>query len=113
VQYRQIDLGFGPSRGPASWLAILLGIIGLTVAMALGVVFFTLFLGIVVVAAAILGARIWWIRRRLLKQGMAAGFERRFDMGQTGTGGHGTTLEGEYRVLDEGDADADQRGGSQ
>jgi hypothetical protein len=113
VQYRQIDLGFRPSRGPASWLAILLGIIGLTVAIALGVVFFTLFLGIVLVAAAILGVRIWWIRRRFLKQGLGAGFERRFDRGQTGTGGHGTTLEGEYRVLDEGDTDAGRRGGNQ
>lgn len=111
MQYRQIDLGLRPSGGPASWLAALLGIIGLTVAMVLGIFFFTLFLGIVLVAGLILAARVWWIRRRILRHGPGAECERRPNSrSQSCPTGQRATLEGEFTVLDGGDGQADQRG---
>ena len=55
---------FRPS--PASrWLAYLLLIPAFIIMAVLGIFFFTAFLALFVVAAAALGFRLWWLRRKM------------------------------------------------
>ena len=65
------------------WIAWLLLIPALIAAAVVGFVVFVVVLGLVLFAAAILMARVWWLRRKLRKSGA------------------GETLEGEYVVIRE------------
>ena len=63
------------------WLAPLLLIPVLVTAAVVGFVVFVVILGLVLLAASVLMARLWWLRRKLRKTGM------------------NQTLEGEYVVI--------------
>ena len=97
-----LERGF-PAGGPiASALVIIVG--SLVIAATIVVGFFAfLFLGsLLLVLAAIVSIRLWWIRRRMAKSpspGASAG---------RGAGGTRQTIEGEYRVVIE-EKDPDSR----
>jgi hypothetical protein len=62
---------FRPS--PASrWLAYLLLIPAFIIMAVLGIFFFTAFLALFVVAAAALGFRLWWLRRKMRQSAEAS-----------------------------------------
>jgi len=93
VRYWSLERGL-PAGGPiASALVIIVG--SLVIAATIVVGFFAfLFLGsLLLVLAAIVSIRLWWIRRR-----MAKGPAPRASTGP-GADGAPQTIEGEYRVV--------------
>jgi len=77
----------------ANALLVVVGALAVGVSIVLGLVAFVALSGIVVVLAAIIGIRIWWFNRKLVKSRGSAGAEseRRPPAG---------VIEGEYRVID-------------
>ena len=60
-------------RSPASrWLAYLLLIPAFIIMAVLGIFFFTAFLALFVVAAAAIGFRLWWLRRKMRQSAEAS-----------------------------------------
>lgn len=73
------------------WLAILLIVPVLLAAMLLGFILFIAVLGLAALFATVLAARLWWLRRKLRKNG------------------NGMVLDGEYVIVrDERDSDRRQ-----
>lgn len=72
---------------------MLLTAVGFAVAMTLGLVFFVFFLALALVVAAVLAVRVWWFKRKLGMGGPVGSME-------PGAGTSGTTIEGEYQVLE-------------
>ncbi len=87
-----------PGR-PGGVLGALATIVAGVVALLLGVFFFAVFLALILVAAAVIGVRVWWLRRKLARHVAEEG----------GTGkrraptppGRGTILEGDYHRVDQ------------
>ncbi|MEJ2602198.1 MAG: hypothetical protein P8172_02720 [Gammaproteobacteria bacterium] len=83
--------GFGsilPTTNPLlNGLIVVLGFLALGAAMLLGLVVLAVFLVSLAVLAAVVGIRLWWLRRQLARRG---GAEPRAD----------GVIEGEYRVID-------------
>ena len=74
---------FPPTRGPVSRLfSALVLLVIFTVAFFLGTFLFLVILGLVIILGVALYLRLWWLRRRLVRQGE----------------GRSVTLEGEYTV---------------
>ena len=89
-QYKQF-----PAGNPlANILVVLVGALAIGVSVVLGVVAFVILGGLVVVLAALLGVRAWWLNRRLRRQ--------YFDSAGVDPQVHESTqvLEGEYRVIE-------------
>lgn len=91
-----------PAGNPlANVLVVIVGALVIGAAVVLGVVAFVALGGIVLMLAAVLGIRMWWLGRKLPKHGAAAGLR-----GQAGRG-ENTVIEGECRVVSE-DRDEDR-----
>lgn len=103
IQLTGPGAGPGGNGGPGLVARILLSIgavIMLVSAAFLGAIFFLAALGFFVVAMLVLAVRIWWARRQ---------FEKALRSGQP-PGRHQGDIEGEYRVLGDGqDASAEER----
>ncbi|MGB5247853.1 MAG: hypothetical protein WBM54_03365 [Woeseia sp.] len=83
-----------PAGNPiANALVVLVGIVMIGLSLVLGVVAFVAIGSIVLVMAAIIGIRVWWLQRRLRKQGMHAPERPRPVDAET------EVIEGEYRVV--------------
>jgi hypothetical protein len=78
---RRIEIGVIPLGWPGRILAVLVALI----LVALGLVFGLVILGLGAVAAVAVGARVWWLRRRLRREGVRSGV---------------TVVDGEYRVVE-------------
>ncbi len=83
-----------PPARPGGVLGLLATIAAGVVAALLGVFFFAVFLAFILVAAAVIAIRVWWLRRS-----MAAGPGADKRRTPTRPGG-GTILEGEYHRVD-------------
>ena len=85
---------FGASRNPiiqGLWLLVFGA--ALIVAVLMGAVILAVVLGLAVVASIVIAVRVWWLRRKLAKQGFGE---------QTPTDEAGKRLiEAEYTVIDE------------
>jgi len=91
-----------PAGNPlANVLVVIVGALVIAAAVVLGVVAFVALGGIILVLAAVLGIRMWWLGRKLPKHGAAAGWRGRSGPGEN------TVIEGECRVVSE-DRDEDR-----
>ena len=69
-EYRQTNSPFNqdmPGSRANRWIAFLVLIPIAVIMVALGAFFFAVFLALFAVAAAVFGARLWWLRRKLRK----------------------------------------------
>jgi predicted lipid-binding transport protein (Tim44 family) len=113
MEYIRIQLpgpGPGGNGGPGLIARILLSIaavIMLVSAAFLGAIFFLAALGFFLIGTLVLGVRIWWARRQL-EQALKRGEQP--SSGRPGPRGPGDVIEGEFRVMDEDDADRDRDG---
>jgi len=83
-----------PAGNPlANVLVVIVGALVIGAAVVLGVVAFVALGGIILVLAAVLGIRMWWLGRKLPKHSAAAGWR-----GRSGSG-ENTVIEGECRVV--------------
>lgn len=84
--------GFPVGNPLANLLVVIVGALTIAVSVVLGFFAFLALSAIVLVAAAVMGMRVWWLNRKLHRDVQA----RR---GQTGRGGASGVIEGEYRVI--------------
>ena len=93
-----------PAGNPlANVLVVIVGALVIGTTVVLGVVAFVALGGIILVLAAVLGVRMWWLGRKLPRHSRAA--SRR---GRSGSGdNNNTVIEGEYREVSVG-PDEDQ-----
>lgn len=90
-----------PAGNPiANALVVLVGIVLIGLSLVLGVVAFVAIGSIVLVMAAVIGIRVWWLQRRLRKRGMHEPQRPR------PADADAEVIEGEYRVVSR---DADDR----
>ncbi len=107
MQQTRFRIEFPGQRGPLQgWLAVLLAAVGFVVAMTLGVVFFLFFLALALVVAVVLAVRVWWFKRKLGMGGPAGSRA-------PGAGATGTTIEGDYQVLEGAPSSNSGRDGQQ
>lgn len=90
MQYR-----LPPQQGPAlhpvaRFLSFVGAVLALGLAFFLGLFFVAVAAGLLVLAAAAIGAKVWWLRRKI-RRAMADHAE---------TEGEGTVIEGQYTVVD-------------
>ncbi len=90
-QFRQRQF---PADNPlANALVIIVGVLVIAVSLVLGVVAFVALLAAAIVMAAIIGARVWWLNRKL-----GRGRQNHVNQGaETGSGAE--IIEGEFRVI--------------
>lgn len=90
----RLRLEFSNASSPITrWLALVVAAVGFAVAMTLGLVFFVFFLGLALVAFAIVALRVWWLKRKLGISGGPRPARPRQEA-------DGNVIEGEYHVLD-------------
>lgn len=83
-----------PAGNPlANVLVVIVGALVIGATIVLGVVAFVALGGIILVLAAVLGVRMWWLGRKLPKHSAAAS-----GRGRSGSGDN-TVIEGEYREV--------------
>ena len=89
-----------PAGNPiANVLVIIAGALVIAVSVVLGFFAFVALSAIVLISAAVIGIRVWWLSRKLKAAAPAAASES-----ANSTSDSTTVIEGEYRVLD-GDDD--------
>lgn len=89
--------GFPAGNPLANLFVVVVGILTIAVSVVLGFFAFVALGAFVLVTAAIIGLRVWWLNRKLRRN-------RPPNQGPTGRGGPGGVIEGEYRVVS-GDRD--------
>ena len=77
----------------ANVLVVIVGLLTIGAFIVLGVVAAVALGGVVLVMAAVLGIRMWWLGRKLPKQGQSAN-----PRGQSGSAAN-TVIEGEFQVV--------------
>ena len=75
----------------AQALGVVGGLLVVGAAFFLGLVFLAIFLGLFVIGGTAIAARVWWLRRKLIRQAASAP-DRQHDS---------TVVEGEYEVIDQ------------
>ncbi len=90
-----------PAGNPlANALVVVVGAVVIAISFVLGVVAFVALATALMVMAAIIGVRIWWLNRR------RGGGQRRHAGQNDGSATDNALIEGEYRVVDtDGDRD--------
>ena len=84
---------FSAGNPLANVLVVVIGAIVITVSLVLGIVAFVALASAVMVAAAIIGVRLWWFSRKL-------GRRRKNHVNQyRGTGADKNVIEGEFREV--------------
>lgn len=82
-----------PANNPiANALVIIAGALVIGVSIVLGFFAFVAFSALVLVAAALIGVRVWWLKRRIARR---SGAGQRPPSGEASGG----VIEGEYRVV--------------
>ncbi len=83
----------------ANVLVVIVGTLVMVASLVLGVVAFIALGGLVLVLAAVIGIRLWWLKRKMRKQYGAAVNER------SGKSAHIEIIEGEYKVVSRPNSD--------
>ena len=84
--------GFPVGNPLANLLVVIVGVLTIAVSVVLGFFAFLALSAIVLVAAAIIGTRVWWLNRKLHRSAQAK-------RGQPGERDSRGVIEGEYRVI--------------
>ncbi len=98
VRYSTPNRGFPAGNPLANALVIVVGALAIGASIVLGFLAFVVLASIILVMAAVVGIRVWWLNRKLRKAGVSA---------QSRPGEQGGVIEGEYHVIVE---DRDERG---
>lgn len=93
MRYTYIRREFPRNNPLANILVIIAGAVVITVSLIVGFLAFLVLGALVLVSAAVIGVRVWWLKRRIARQA-----ERRPRPDRESA--HGV-IEGEYRVVDE------------
>jgi hypothetical protein len=94
LKHSFVNRGFPAGNPIANVFVILVGALAIAVSLVLGFVAFVVLGSIVVVLAAVVGLRLWWLNRKLSSQA-----RRGATNGETKPGG---VIEGEFHVIDDG-----------
>ncbi len=89
MRYSSLNRGFPAGNPIANVFVIVVGALAIAVSIVLGFVAFVVLGSIVAVLAAVVGLRLWWLNRKLRRQG------------QRPPGGEAGVIEGEFRVIDD------------
>lgn len=84
--------GFPVGNPFANFLVVIVGVLTIAVSVVLGFFAFMVLGAIVLVAAAVIGIRVWWLNYKLRRKGTV-------DQGKPGRGAPPGVIEGEYRVI--------------
>ena len=84
--------GFPVGNPIANVLVFIAGLVTIGISVVVGFVAFLVLGAIVLVAAAVIGLRVWWFNRQLQRRGQAG---RPQSAGEQGS----SVIEGEYRVV--------------
>lgn len=86
-----------PAGNPlANALVIVVGALAIGASIVLGVMAFIALSSVVLIAAAVVGIRVWWINRRLRRHYAETSKDG------SGESGDASVIEGEYRVISTG-----------
>ena len=94
MRYTYLKKEFPAGNPIANLFVIIAGVLVIGFAVVLGFFAFVALSAIVLVSAAVIGIRVWWLKRRLQAQ---AGAGAQGDVG--GTQGSVEIIEGEFRVV--------------
>ncbi|MDH3338496.1 MAG: hypothetical protein OER22_04175 [Gammaproteobacteria bacterium] len=92
VQHSSAKNSFPAGNPIANALVVVAGVLAIAASIVLGFFAFLAIGAIIFVAAAIIGVRVWWLKR---KMGLNPGSRQRTD----GRTSHDSVIEGEYRVV--------------
>jgi len=87
----------------ASALVVIVGIIVIALSLALGFVVFLIIGGFMLVMAAIIGVRTWWMTKRFGNRNQGAQTQR------TDSSGHSRVIEGEFHEVESDDSNERRR----
>jgi hypothetical protein len=92
LRQSSIKGGFPAGNPIANVLVIIVGVLVIGASIVLGFFAFLVLSAVVLVSAAVVGLRVWWLKRKMARDGVAAEaaetVRRRVDV-----------IEGEYRVV--------------
>ena len=84
--------GFPVGNPIANAIVVIVGMLTIAVSIVLGFFAFVALSAIVLVAAAVIGLRAWWLKQKLRRRGSV-------ERGSGGREGPPGVIEGEYRVI--------------
>ena len=95
MRYSSLERGFQAGNPIASALVIIVGSLAIAASIVVGFVAFMILGSLILVLAAVVSIRLWWLRRKMARDPAfgAQNNER--------TAGEQQTIEGEYRVVAE------------
>jgi hypothetical protein len=93
VRQSSLKSGFPAGNPIANVLVVIAGALVIGASIVLGFFAFVALSGIVLVSAAIIGIRVWWLKRKM-ERGMGDGGAQRTP------GAPGGVIEGEFKVVD-------------
>ncbi len=93
MRYSSLERGFQPGSPIASALVIIVGSLAIAASIVIGFFAFMILGSLILVLAAVLSIRLWWLRRKMVRHpaSRVRAAERQ--------GGEQQTIEGEYHVI--------------
>lgn len=91
MRYTYIKREFPYSNPLANALVVVAGAVIITVSLIVGFFAFLVLAALVLVSAAVIGIRVWWLKRKLAR--------RSGQHGEASRGASAEVIEGEYRVV--------------
>jgi len=95
VRYSSLDRGFQAGNPIASALVIIVGSLAIAASIVVGFVAFMILGSLILVLAAVVSIRLWWLRRKMTRDPAFGGQKHERSAGSQ------QTIEGEYRVVTE------------
>lgn len=99
MENRTLFTSHSPGR-PSGLIGLLLLVPFLVLGALLGAVVLAIAFGLLLLAGLVFFTRLWWLKRKILRAGRAAGYETEGAVKNKPESGT-TVLEGEYRIIRE------------
>lgn len=100
MNYSSPKRGFPAGNPIANALVVIVGVLAIGASIVLGFFAFVVLSSIVLVLAAIIGIRLWWFNRKLVKSGAMSD--------EAGPSAPTGVIEGEFRVVERSDSDPER-----